>query len=136
MYGIDSPEYKQAFGLQAKKQLQTLISRRKLTIENMDTDRYGRTVALVQTTDGTDVNEEMVRTGMAWVYDQYCRREDVCARLRQAENEARSAKRGLWAEENPTPPWLWRKEHKTEEWYTKPVRAVKKIAHSVRRVFR
>lgn len=136
MYGIDAPEYKQPFGFQAKRQLMASIHRRKLEVESMDTDRYGRTVALVHTAEGSSVNEEMVRTGMAWVYDQYCLREDICAGLRQAEAEARTARRGLWAEENPTPPWLWRKEHKTEEWYAAPVRVAKKLVRSVGKVFR
>ncbi|HHY7404436.1 TPA: thermonuclease family protein, partial [Escherichia coli] len=26
--------------------------------------------------------------------------------------EARTMKRGLWADKKPVPPWLWRKENK------------------------
>jgi micrococcal nuclease len=136
LYGLDAPEYKQAFGLQAKKKLQSLVSRKNVAIEQIDTDRYGRNVALVRTKDGELVNEAMVRSGLAWVYDQYCTREDVCDRLRQAEAEARTAGRGLWAEANPTPPWEWRKEHKTEEWYAKPARAMKSVLRKIKVVIR
>ena len=136
LYGIDAPEYKQAFGLQAKKQLLKLVSRRNVRIEVLDTDRYGRNVALVRLDDGTLVNAEMVRAGLAWVYDQYCQREDICEALRQAQAGARTAGRGLWAEPGPTPPWEWRKTHKTEEWYAAPVRAMKSIARTVKRVIR
>jgi micrococcal nuclease len=132
LYGIDAPESKQAFGYQAKKRLTQLVSRKTIRIENMDTDRYGRTVALVRLSDGTLVNEEMLRSGLAWVYEQYCLREDLCESLRQAQAEARSAGRGLWAEANPTPPWEWRKSHKTEEWYAGPVRAMKTIARRIK----
>jgi len=132
LYGVDAPEFKQAFGHQAKKRLTQLVSRKVVRIENVDTDRYGRTVALVRLSDGTLVNEEMLRSGLAWVYDQYCLREDFCAALRLAQAEARSAGRGLWAESSPTPPWEWRREHKTEEWYAAPVRAMKTIARKIK----
>ncbi|MHC1699466.1 MAG: thermonuclease family protein [Humidesulfovibrio sp.] len=136
LYGVDAPEAKQAYGIQARKRLAQLVSRRLLRIENVDTDRYGRTVALVRLGDGTLVNEEMVRSGLAWVYGQYCQRVDICARLRQAEAEAGSAGRGLWADPRPVPPWEWRRRHKTEEWYAGPVRAMKTIARKVRGIIR
>lgn len=132
LYGVDAPESKQAFGYQAKKRLSQLVSRKAIHIENVDTDRYGRTVALVRLSDGTLVNEELLRSGLAWVYDQYCLREDLCAALRLAQAEARSAGRGLWAESSPTPPWEWRKSHKTEEWYAAPVRAMKTIVRKIK----
>ena len=132
LYGLDAPETRQAFGYQAKKLLVRLVAHKTISIEGVDTDRYGRTVVLVRLADGTLVNEEMVRAGLAWVYDQYCLREDLCATLRQAQAEARSAGRGLWAESSPTPPWEWRKSHKTEEWYAGPVRAMKTIARKIK----
>lgn len=134
LYGVDAPESKQAFGYQAKKRLAQLVSRKVVRIEKVDTDRYGRTVALVRLADGTLVNEEMVRSGLAWVYEQYCQREDLCASMRQAQDEARSARRGLWADSSPTPPWEWRRQHKTEEWYAKPLRAMKTIARKLKGV--
>ncbi len=135
LYGLDAPEGKQASGYQARRQLTKLVSRKNVHIEGIDTDRYGRTVALVRLDDGTLVNEAMVRAGLAWVYDQYCHREDICEYLRQAQTEARNARRGLWAGADPMPPWEWRKEHKAEEWCAGPVRAVKTIVRKVKGVF-
>ncbi|MBU1041723.1 MAG: thermonuclease family protein [Proteobacteria bacterium] len=132
LYGVDAPEAKQAFGYQAKKRLTQLVSRKNIQIENVDTDRYGRTVALVRLADGTLVNAEMVRSGLGWVYEQYCQREDLCASLRQSMAEAKSARRGLWAESDPTPPWEWRRQHKTEEWYARPLRAMQTIARKIK----
>lgn len=37
-----------------------------------DKDRYGRTVALVYIQDGGCLNQELVRNGFAWAYEQYC----------------------------------------------------------------
>lgn len=46
----------------------------------------------------------MVSRGYAWNYDQYCG-----ARYQSIENQARSARRGLWAGSNPIEPWNWRR---------------------------
>lgn len=135
LYGVDAPELKQPFGARAKKRLAALAARQALDIEPVDTDRYGRTVALVRLKDGTLLNEVMVADGLAWVYGQYCDR-DICSRLHELEAQARSDGRGLWAEGDPTRPSDWRKQHKTEEWYENPVRAIKKITRAFNRALR
>src|ERR1035437_7121421 len=56
--------------------------------------------------DGRNLNQETVRAGMAWWYQQYARRETV---LRDLEQEARASKRGLWIDPKPVAPWEWRK---------------------------
>lgn len=64
--------------------------------------------------DGHDVNLEQLRAGMAWWYREYAK-EQVPQNRRayeQAENEARAAKRGLWAEAKAAPPWEWRLSRK------------------------
>ena len=57
-----------------------------------------------------DVNAEMVRQGMAWVYRYYLRDKA----LLDVEKEAKAAKRGLWADPNPIPPWEWRKQQRAK----------------------
>ena len=56
--------------------------------------------------DGRNLNHELVRAGLAWWYQYYARRETV---LRDLEEEALVAKRGLWSDPQPVPPWEWRK---------------------------
>ena len=77
-----------------------------MTVKVRDIDRYKRTVAEVILPDGRNLNQEIVRAGLAWWYQQYARREVV---LRDLEQEARNAERGLWSEPKPVPPWEWRK---------------------------
>ena len=67
-------------------------------------DKYGRTVGHVMV-DGRDMNLEMLEEGMAWHYEKY----DHNKRLREAEQGARAAKKGLWSDDNAVPPWDWRK---------------------------
>jgi endonuclease YncB( thermonuclease family) len=58
--------------------------------------------------DGVDTNLAMLEAGMAWHYKEY----DKNKRLAEAENEARAARRGLWQESDPVPPWEWRKQER------------------------
>ena len=102
---IDAPEKSQAFGNKSKQALSDLCFDKQASIEVVDTDRYGRTVGEV-TCAGTNANEAMVRSGMAWVYRKYAK---AYPGLYKLEDEAKAAKRGLWAESNPVPPWEWRK---------------------------
>lgn len=108
---------------------------RQLQVEPLETDRYGRSVALVRLPDGTLLNEVLVAEGLAWVYEEYCH-EDLCPRLRELEQQARRERRGLWAEAAPIRPAQWRRRHKVEEWYQAPLRVIKKVAKGVNSVLR
>ena len=55
--------------------------------------------------DGTNVNHKLVKDGWCWWYRKYAPGDTELERL---EQDARRAKRGLWADSNPVPPWEWR----------------------------
>ena len=109
LYGIDCPEKGQAFGNRAKQATADAVHGKNVTVQPMDTDRYGRTVAVVFMPGGRSLCEHLVREGMAWVYPQYCKREEICAPLRKIEKAAKGQGKGLWADKAPVPPWEWRK---------------------------
>jgi len=102
---IDAPEQGQAFGSRARQRLAQEAMRRTVRVEVVDRDSYGRTVGRVWA-DGSFVNLELVRAGLAWHYDHHCPGDRALA---AAEAEARAARRGLWAELDPVPPWEWRR---------------------------
>ena len=102
--GVDTPERKQPFGNKAKQALSNLAFQKQALVEIAAKDRYGRTIGVVFV-DGLNVNAELVKQGMAWVYRKYTDDE----RLYVLESEAKQAKRGLWLDENPIPPWEWRR---------------------------
>jgi endonuclease YncB( thermonuclease family) len=110
LYGIDTPEKKQAFGQAAKSQMQALTTSKKIDIEPVDVDRYGRTVGIVRA-DGVVVNGEMVKAGYAWVYEQYCKHQE-CQEWKTWQSEAQRNRRGLWQDSAPVPPWEWRKKNR------------------------
>jgi hypothetical protein len=57
----------------------------------------------------TSANHTPVKDGWYWWYRKYTPGDMVLERL---EAEAREAKRGLWADPLPVPPWEWRKINK------------------------
>lgn len=106
LYGIDAPELGQPFGRNAKGALSERVHGQTVTVDVIDTDRYGRTVGRIRM-GNRDINLELVEAGMAWWYRQY---SPSNAKLEQAEAVATKEKRGLWADHDPIPPWKWRAE--------------------------
>lgn len=73
-------------------------------------DRYGRIIGKI-IRDSQDVNLEQIKLGMAWHYKKYENEQDVADRslYGQAEYIAQRNLIGLWREQNPIPPWDFRK---------------------------
>ncbi len=104
--GIDCPEKGQPFGTQAKAVTSAMAFGKEVTIRPVNRDKYGRTVADVVLPDGRILNRELVTLGLAWWYRKYSTDES----LGHLEVEARVAKKGLWADPEPIPPWAFRKQ--------------------------
>ena len=108
LYGVDTPESDQPYGHRATRFTKMMARFERVGIEPKDRDQYGRVVALVYVDgDGECLNEELIRAGHAWVYERYCHIRD-CDHWQQLERQARQAEKGLWAGDNPIPPWDWR----------------------------
>jgi endonuclease YncB( thermonuclease family) len=104
LVGIDAPEKSQAYGQRAKQFTSALTFGRPVTVRVTGHDRYGRVLGEVTLPDGRSLNEELIRAGFAWWFRKYSR--DV--RLGHLEEEAREARRGLWADRAPQAPWDYR----------------------------
>jgi endonuclease YncB( thermonuclease family) len=110
LHGIDAPESRQLCtrptgerwrcGQQASLALSDQIGRSTVSCDPRDTDRYGRTVAVCRSR-GVDLNGSLVIQGWAVAYRRYSR--DYV----RAENQARAARRGIWAGQFDMP-WEWR----------------------------
>lgn len=103
--GIDAPERSQDYGQRAKQKLSDLIYGKQVRVVISDIDKYGRSVGTVYV-GSINTNLEMVRSGLAWHYKQYAPNN---IELANAEKTAKSSKAGLWAHDNPTPPWEYRR---------------------------
>jgi endonuclease YncB( thermonuclease family) len=110
--GIDAPELGQAFGRNAKAALSSLVFARSVAIEWRKRDRYDRLVAKV-TLEGRDIALEMLALGVAWHYTRFESEQPAADRREYADAQirARVARRGLWADAAPVPPWEYRARH-------------------------
>jgi endonuclease YncB( thermonuclease family) len=104
--GINCPEKGQAYGQKAKQAASALFFGKDVTLQTYGKDKYGRTIADVLLPDGTNVNHELVKDGWCWWYRKYAPGDTV---LEGFEKEAREAKKGLWVDPAPIPPWIYRK---------------------------
>ena len=102
--GIDCPEKAQSYGNKAKQFTKDLVHGEMVTIKADETDRYGRTIGDVILEDSRNLNQELVKAGLAWWYFKYSDDEQ----LGMLEAKAKMAKVGLWADKNPIPPWIFR----------------------------
>jgi len=105
LHGIDCPEKRQAFGQLAKRFTSTLVYGKDVTVTVYGHDKRGRTIGEVTLLHGSVLNHELVKAGLAWWFRLYAPVDPV---LEELEKEAREAKRGLWADPHPVPPWEWR----------------------------
>lgn len=107
---IDAPEKAQPFGQVSRQHLAQLCFQQQATITPKTKDRYGRTVADVEC-QGQDVATEQVRSGLAWFYVRYGKGYE---HLQGLQDDAQAAQRGLWVDQEQTPPWGWRKDQRKE----------------------
>ena len=105
--GIDSPEKKQAFGTKGKERMIEKVADKEVVVQWKKKDQYGRILGDVQL-GKQHINLEMVQDGLAWHYKQYSDSKE----LAEAEVAARKAKKGLWVDKEPTPPWEFRKKER------------------------
>ena len=113
LYGIDCPERKQAYGQKAKKFTSDMVFGKTVEVLQVDTDRYGRTIAWVYIggKGGRNLNQDLVGVGLAWHYVRYALDNPELKRL---QADARENKRGLWKNPRSIPPWEYRKGEKSK----------------------
>ena len=116
LVGIDAPEVShkkrkpsQPFAQAATKHIAGMVLNKNVEIKEYGQDRYGRVLAVVFL-DGKNVNLEMVKAGYAEVYRGTPAPGFDSAPYWKAEEEARAAKKGMWAQgDKYVSPREWRK---------------------------
>jgi endonuclease YncB( thermonuclease family) len=117
--GIDAPEQDQPRGREAKDFLEEMLNKKKLlVIERGDMGKsYGAWIVIDDDQDGKGkkINSLMVEKGLAWRVKVRVHAGVGSKEMRKLEAEAKKQKKGIWADENPIPPWEWRKNHPKKE---------------------
>lgn len=116
LWGIDAPESQQKGGPQSTKYLRKLIGhRRRIYLTTAGRDQYGRIIGVIHPDRHTldnSYNYLMVEAGHAHCY---MLSGPDANRYRQAERQAQSRRRGLWAAKKIQHPSQWRKDHKDRD---------------------
>jgi endonuclease YncB( thermonuclease family) len=109
---IDAPEKYQEYGKEAKLYLENLLGKDVVYIKvDLEAERsYKRIIGTVKTSDEIDVSKELVRQGLAWWYRKYS--DDPS--YENLELTARLQKLGVWNQDYPIAPWMYRKGIKQE----------------------
>ena len=107
--GVDAPELKQEFGDVARQHLASLILDKGVEVDfnQLKGDHVVGKVFCNQ----LDIGLQVIRDGAAW-YDKSSAltlTEVERSGYANAEEAARSEKRGIWEVGSPMPPWEWRR---------------------------
>jgi len=107
---IDAPELNQPWGQAAADWLHQSLTGSFVVVHNSDTveDHHirGRLISR-----NRDIGLELLYEGLAWCTLRAVTEFPNQGRhYREAEVEARQARRGLWLDEHAVPPWEWRRQ--------------------------
>lgn len=103
---VDCPEKSQPFGTTAKQFTSDQIYRKQIKYVVTDIDRYGRSIAMIYYDDHKYLSAELIKNGLAWHYKRY----STSIELANFENFAKLQKLGLWIDQNPIEPSVWRRK--------------------------
>lgn len=103
LWGIDAPELRQPYGVEARDHLARLVKGKVVRLEPHGEDRYGRLLAVV-VVGSVRCNESLLRAGLAWWYRKYSPSERIYEGL---ERVARAGRVGLWGAPHVAP-WEFR----------------------------
>jgi micrococcal nuclease len=102
--GIDSPDPGQNYADKAHRFLEKLMLDEEVKFKITGKDRWGNSLAVV-IKGNTDPRIELLQEGLAWTAEK-----NPLPELEEHRLKAVEKLKGLWKEENPTPPWIYRRQ--------------------------
>lgn len=106
LYGIESPELSQPYGDDAKKTLERAVLKKCVEAQVQGQDRHGNHLAIVMVQKRkVDPRIELLKEGLAWTAEK-----NPLPELEQYRIKAKEQGKGLWQLEDPTPPWIYRRQ--------------------------
>jgi micrococcal nuclease len=104
LFGIDCPELGQEYGEKAKRFLEKLILNKEVSVEIQGKDRWGNRLGIILI-EGVDPREELLQEGLAWTSER-----NPIESFEAMKEKSKDKGKGLWKEQNPTPPWIYRRQ--------------------------
>lgn len=108
---VDCPENSQAFGKNAKQFTSSQIFGKTVTFYRTGKDRYKRTVAKIFYGNEKYLSAEIIKAGFGWWYFKASKNIE----LQEFQNQAKTNKLGLWADDNAMSPWDFRKSKRKKK---------------------
>ncbi len=105
LVGIDCPELGQEYGDKAKKFLEKMILEKDVTVKLQGKDRWGNYLAIVTFKNDVDPRVELLKEGLAWTAEK-----NPLPEFEEYKEKAREKNKGLWKQESPTAPWIYRRQ--------------------------
>ena len=112
LYGIDSPELGQEYGDKAKRFLEKLILEKNVSVQIQGKDRWGNRLGIILI-DGEDPREQLLEQGLAWTSEK-----QLIEEFEAIKEKARDKGKGLWKEQDPTAPWIFRRQQTMTQFKT------------------
>ena len=100
---IDAPERGQEFSEKSRQLLSSLVANKTVRVEYSGRDMYGRILGTV-CVGRKNVNEEMVRQGLAWEY-----RTNRNKKIKELQAEAQRKRLNIFSARNPINPYDYRR---------------------------
>ncbi len=102
---IDAPERNQEYGQKSRRALNKLCKgdNIRISVELVGKDKYDRNLGKLQCNQ-TDASLYLAQHGYAWHNEKYSNNPAI----KNAADQARKKRIGLWSAQKPTPPWVWR----------------------------
>lgn len=120
--GVAAPGVEQTGGKEAKAFLEKLVKGKSVNIVELTDQDRSRGAWVFVGPDETCVNLRLVEEGHAWLVEaraQFAvsmgKPKEAYGKLKNAFQKAKENKKGIWAAENPIPPWEWIKNHPMKE---------------------
>lgn len=106
LQAIDAPERHQSYGQKARRALMQLCMQQdtKIEVHISGRDKYQRSLGSLRC-NGIDASMHLLQNGYAWPYQKH----NAAPEIILAAEQARINRQGLWQQDNPTPPWVWRR---------------------------
>lgn len=105
LHGIDCPELGQQYGEKAKRLLEKLLLEKSVSVQMKGKDRWGTRLGVIIIDGEVDPRFELLEEGLAWTSEVNPNPE-----LEGLREKAKEKRKGLWKENNPTPPWTYRRQ--------------------------
>lgn len=120
--GVAAPELDQPGGKEAKTFLEQLLKGKEVAVVELTDMGRSQGAWVFIGEDEKNVNVLLIEQGKAWLTEPRAKfaaslgkPRQASEKMREAYQKAKDRKLGVWASENPVPPWEWIEKHRNQK---------------------